>query len=409
MAAVADIVTTVSCGSKDATAVATIVDAYGFLRGSTKNALIQVFRDPRVAVWIARSSILVSGRPDSEIPSSLQSYWLHRIQHMAAGAALLDSSSFELDLGADVYQSPRLVGQGFSVARTDQGAFRHLSIAGGRITADALPTTRHETPGARGIWLSLDDPDTAPPDGMESTASVRSPGERQAWANLLRRAVDLVDQVRTAGEFVRRFGSVIVPVVSARAETHCSVSFASRPGILFMSWAPNASTIAEALVHESDHQYFYLLAREGEIWASEHCVVQAVFRSPWRDDARPLDGLLRGASAFVRVAEYWAEVGDLGIAVDEFETDWPHRRAVQALREAREALSVISVHGCPAELGARMIKDLEARCSDLQARLATHILYPAWDLDARHRIDQHNSRWMDLHGTSSAEDVRLGH
>lgn len=408
MAAVTDTVIAVSEGASDGAAAADVVSAYESLRRSTGGALTQVFSDPRVGVWIARSSILVSGLPDSEIASSLLSYWHDRIQHLAAGAAVVDSRPFHLDLGVDVIQSPRLLGQGFSVSRVDWQPFRHLSFsADGRITTDALPTTRHEAPGARGIWLSFDDPDTSPPDGMESRASFGLPSERQAWSSLVRRAVDLLNKVPLAANFVRDFGSIVVPIVSARAETHCSVSFASRPGILFMSWAPKASTIAEALVHESDHQYFYMLAREGEVWANDHCAAQAVYRSPWRDDARPLDGLLRGASAFVRVAEFWAAVGNLGIAVDEPRPEWPHRRAVQAVLEAREALSIVELHGCPAALGAKIIEDLMARCNDLQERLAEHTAHPVWVIDARDRIDGHNRRWMELHGTSSAGNVQL--
>jgi hypothetical protein len=84
---------------------------------------------------------------------------------------------------------------------------------------------------------------------------------------------------------------------------------------------PAAAILAEMLVHEASHGHLFVTqdidpllspAHHGTGWEIE------TLYSPWRDDPRPLNGILHGAYVFARVARLWMafECGDVPEARD---------------------------------------------------------------------------------------------
>jgi uncharacterized protein len=111
-------------------------------------------------------------------------------------------------------------------------------------------------------------------------------------------------QICSAVQFVRE--------PSAHPDKIVSFSDDSVPGALFVSIAQGDRLIdpydlADSLVHEYRHQKLYLFERRHPTAAPGALVV-----SPWRDDPRPVSGLLHAAFVFVELRRFWEHVRDEG-------------------------------------------------------------------------------------------------
>lgn len=143
-----------------------------------------------------------------------------------------------------------------------------------------------------------------PIQGVE-TLSLSSE-ERIEWEKAVGPAIELIKYHPSSEELIAEFGWLLVPIRNDRAGYHSSISFSSLPNAIFASFHGDAESFAETLAHESDHNLFYLVSRYEDFWQKPAHLQPAIYRSPWRDDPRPLDGILRGASAFVQVSSMWA-------------------------------------------------------------------------------------------------------
>jgi HEXXH motif-containing protein len=73
-------------------------------------------------------------------------------------------------------------------------------------------------------------------------------------------------------------------------------------GCLFLSLAPDAETVAVTLTHELQHTKLVALM---DLFPLARTVRGELFYAPWRDDPRPIVGLLHGTYAFTGVTGFW--------------------------------------------------------------------------------------------------------
>jgi HEXXH motif-containing protein len=119
-----------------------------------------------------------------------------------------------------------------------------------------------------------------------------------------------IDQVETASPgfagAIRGLLRIVVPMQRAPAGVPSSSSN-SVPGAIWITEDAEPSIIAEQLVHECTHALLFLCQESdplldptshGDGWDGPRVY------SPWRDDPRPLAGLLHGAVVFTRVAMF---------------------------------------------------------------------------------------------------------
>ena len=144
----------------------------------------------------------------------------------------------------------------------------------------------------------------------------------------------LVTRHRAAAEVVAAVVTVIVPVVPDPAARGISATSADAFGAVAMSPPADATSLAVALIHETQHS---LLNAVQHLFDLHERPADGGY-SPWRDDPRPAAGILHGAYAYLAVAGFWrrqwhADPGD-GLAAFEF-VRW--RDAVAAA--ARELLA----------------------------------------------------------------------
>ncbi|THD35066.1 MAG: FxsB family radical SAM/SPASM domain protein [Sphingomonas sp.] len=132
---------------------------------------------------------------------------------------------------------------------------------------------------------------------------------------LVDEALSLIDAWRPAvARELRLICSAIQFVRDPSAHPDKIVSFSddSVPGALFVSIVQgdgliDAYDLADSLIHEYRHQKLYLFERRRPTTSQGALVV-----SPWREDLRPVSGLLHAAFVFVELGRFWEHVREHG-------------------------------------------------------------------------------------------------
>ena len=173
------------------------------------------------------------------------------------------------------------------------------------------------------------------------------------WCGALARALELVqlalpDLYREMTRSLRR----IVPV-GYEPEQSLSASYREAPGVVYLTLHPNPVTLAEALIHESQHGKLNALSFFDPILENGHSEWAA---SPVRPDLRPLMGVLLAAHAFVPVAEFHRRLAELGHELSAQESFT--RRRGEVLESNRQALAALSEKARPTPIGQQVLGDL---------------------------------------------------
>ncbi|MBO0879501.1 MAG: hypothetical protein J2P17_03840 [Mycobacterium sp.] len=94
----------------------------------------------------------------------------------------------------------------------------------------------------------------------------------------------------------------LVPVPPHPDSDMISCTFDSAFGAVFLALPPNPETFAVTLVHEFQHAK---LCAALDLVPLHTAGTEAVYYAPWREDPRPLGGLLHGIYAYLGVAQFW--------------------------------------------------------------------------------------------------------
>ncbi|MFJ9565009.1 HEXXH motif domain-containing protein [Streptomyces fuscichromogenes] len=189
----------------------------------------------------------------------------------------------------------------------------------------------------------------------------------------------------------------IAEVRQTRPWTISSASSGDAFGGLLLSLPPDAVTFAVTLVHEFQHTklgaLIHLLTLEQDGGAERHY-------APWRNDPRPLRGLLQGAYAFLGITDFWSRYLDHAPPDERprAEFEFALRR-----RQTQEAVRTLGADPALTAHGRRFLRGMAARL-------------PAWWSDRRIRPDiaalaefvatDHRTGWRVRHLTPAPDDVR---
>ncbi|MFF0738831.1 HEXXH motif-containing putative peptide modification protein [Streptomyces sp. NPDC004111] len=123
-------------------------------------------------------------------------------------------------------------------------------------------------------------------------------------------AMDLMrDRAPHYEQWVVRVVHAVVPCDSGASRTRSS-SWRDAPGVVLVSVSPQPAAVAEMLVHESCHQYYYLAKRLGDVVDPADT---RLYYSPAVDRERPLDRVLLAYHAFANVLLLHEALGTPGI------------------------------------------------------------------------------------------------
>ena len=146
----------------------------------------------------------------------------------------------------------------------------------------------------------------------------------------------------------------LVPV-GFDAEKHLSASYREVPGLMYLTLHPDVLTMAEAIVHESQHSKLNLLSLEDQVLVNGRT---AWTESPVRPDLRPLMGVMLAAHAFVPVAALHARLDALDHPLSRA-GHFAQRRA-EVLDSNARGLAVLREQGDFTPAGATVMSALEA-------------------------------------------------
>lgn len=203
------------------------------------------------------------------------------------------------------------------------------------------------------VALAMPEVGLCPPRDQEKLLTIKEI-EGNDWSAALREALLILNEDEGARLMVERWGALVVPIQSQLKDTMASVSYGSFPGAIYTSWCKTSHYLAETLVHESDHQRHYFITRTAKIWLDDETTQPKIHRSPWRKDPRPIDGLLRGASAFVQVSKLWSKIA----SGSDFSNKWVAHRAIRANFQAIDALVTVSKSECLTKSGRQLVDTL---------------------------------------------------
>jgi HEXXH motif-containing protein len=135
---------------------------------------------------------------------------------------------------------------------------------------------------------------------------------------------------------------------------HLSASYKEAIGLAYVSLHPDPMIMAEAIIHETQHNklnaLFYLdpiLSNGFSEWTA----------SPVRPDLRPLNGVLLAAHAFIPVAAMYLRLAKMNHPLSE-KPSFSHRWK-QIMENNAKAMETLLGKAMPSKVGATLLKDLD--------------------------------------------------
>ncbi|MFD8132525.1 HEXXH motif domain-containing protein [Streptomyces mirabilis] len=315
----------------------------------SKEAVEDLLGYPAVGVWGAHTLRRLRGTAQDDAPLWADTGHLHAI---AAAAAVRAGLEFRTDVPVrhgwvvlPALGAMRVPGRAdWDVAEVSAFA-GSVRIAGrplGGPDWHALTELR-----ADGCTLLLDDTD--PYRDLRAPAGVEPIDCTAEWQELFGPAWDILR--RTDTEVAEALAGGLVSVVprprAERFRPH-SASSGDAFGTALASAPDDAEQFASTLVHEFQHNKLSAFMHLFTLYDDQGT---RLHYAPWRDDPRPLGGLLQGVYAFFGVTAFWRRRGH---ALGQFEFALWRSQTAYALR------AVGSADGLN-DLGRRLVAELTRR------------------------------------------------
>ncbi|MGC4897451.1 HEXXH motif domain-containing protein [Micromonospora sp. DT31] len=361
---------------------------------------------PQAGVWAGYTLRRLRGAAHSAAPLWVDLGYLHSL---AAAAALRAGIDFRMTVpvrdghavlptlgavpvpGASRWDSTEVRGSaGRGVVSTPAGA-----VPVGGDGWEAMPTVRVEA-GGHTLAVRLDCLD--PYRNLRAPTPPRALDEAKLglWRSLLAQAWRLLVETNPAlaSPMTRGLFSVVPQPPAERFRT-MSASAGDAFGSMIMSEPRDATELAVTLVHEFQHIKLGALLHLAPLHTGEPA---RRLYAPWRDDPRPLGGLLQGVYAFAGITEFWRTARhralDDAAALAHFEfARW--RQQVCTVLDLMGRLPQLT------EVGRRLVAGLTATANRWQA---DHV--PDQPLAAAHdTVADHRARWRLHHLRPAAEVV----
>jgi uncharacterized protein len=352
-----------------------------------------VIRYPSVAAWVVRTLRALRGRvaaPGAE-PVMLSA--------VAAAASIRARLPAEIEVpvrnGAVVLPS-----LGAAAADGSRAVVRHtgdsteVQSSAGRIEIPADP--HRDARGWKGLRrirvgsldAVVDDLDPFRMPTLDDLSGRLGGVQADSWAATFGHAWPLLDRHHPV---VAAEVAAVVKVIVPRNVPPQGVVSSSSPetfGAVAMSPPPDGCALAETLAHEVQHLKLSALADVVTLTEPDD---GSRYYAPWRDDPRPVNGLLQGAYAYLGVSGFWRrqrlqEEGEARIRADaEFER-W--RTATALVTGTLTSSGGLTADGMEFVLGmSRTLQSWLAEPVPQQARTR-----------AREEAEQHRRRWESVNG-----------
>lgn len=231
------------------------------------------------------------------------------------------------------------------------------------------------------------------PSGDEYSIDYDNEIDLPVWGSTLEKAIEIVKTDKSSYDLVSNFASYLVPLKQKEVIKNLSFSVRNLPGVIFKNNELTPYLIGETLVHESDHQLFYAIEKFDNFWKEDIKLQEPIFLSPWRDDPRPLDGILRGLSSFARVSQYYSTA----IRTYEFtqqQLEQVGLMLLQRLRESEVALNTVLESQQLSEFGQGYANEIQETLNAVNGIAEKFEQFERWNHAALETIKNHKENWQ---------------
>jgi HEXXH motif-containing protein len=243
------------------------------------------------------------------------------------------------------------------------------------------------------LCVFLDDLDPFRDCHGSATTGRLGPDAILRWRTLLDEAWSLLTQ--THPEYARSIGAGLRSIVPLRTPRPGRGTTATSPdsfGACAMSEPADAVTLAVGLVHEFQHAKLGALMDLLPLHSADRT---ARYYAPWRDDPRPLGGLLHGAYAFLAVTDFWRAQRTI---TPEREARFAHFEFARRREQTSHAVRTLQSSGELTDLGARLVAAIGDRLRSWTAHVPAEPTAAA-----RSAIADHQVSWR-LHNLRPVQD-----
>ncbi len=196
------------------------------------------------------------------------------------------------------------------------------------------------------------------------------PRESQSCAaEPLSEALELIEKYAPDVFSAFREQPLIVAVKHPDQADFSNISHSILPGAFIITFVANGPELADAIIHEFHHGLLFALEEDGPFMEPQPYDPQndCRFYSPWRDDPRPLHGILHALYVFGPVAQFWMELYRDSAQPEEMRTYALSQLHAITLRQLL-AVDELERHAVFTPIGQRLFEQLRAntlalRCS----------------------------------------------
>ncbi|MEV6753723.1 HEXXH motif domain-containing protein [Streptomyces sp. NPDC051214] len=280
-----------------------------------------------------------------------------------------------------------------------------LRITAGRETVTAGPEWSRSAPGwhavrrleleptGPGKVLLLDELDPYRTFPHPSPPRLLSADEARTWQELLTGAWEILRRDEPQSTEAMRVGLMSLAPTPARERYRPhSVTAGDAFGGVMASRPDDVAQLAATLVHEFQHTKLGGLIHLGPLSepSAPPGAPEQLFYAPWRDDPRPLGGLLQGIYAFAGVARFWSVHRH---AADAAYAPMAHFEFALWRAQVSSTVDLVHRHDRLTALGRRLLGTLRERCEEWMAEPVP----PAELALAQEVAADHRARWRAHH------------
>ena len=369
--------------------------SFELVKSFSKNAQRKILRYPSFSVWLDTAWQLVNRKAHILFPEMHIKFHLESFPKFLLAMAKYDKiENFECFLYTDHAGIIAIPGTGIYLQHPQYIAFQRLRFVTTtndtfNIYTDAnqnLEMIQNEIPHLKnGIELNSFDSDLRLGGRYDLNFEELTPTSTIKWLSTLEEAWFWIDSCSSllASEIVMGVQS-LVPVHSHAIDVHRSQTFREIPGLLVLSWMSDTSVIVEALVHEYHHHKLNALLNLDPIIVEGS--PEAIYYSPWRDDPRPLSGILQGIYVFQAVLEFGHKILKTDIPV--LQEKRLQQRVYTAKKQLLTALKVLKTNAEFSLIGQGLIEAIEENIDRVEPEIS-QTEKQLIDL----RLKEHQQKW----------------
>ncbi|MFC4058402.1 FxsB family cyclophane-forming radical SAM/SPASM peptide maturase [Planomonospora corallina] len=314
------------------------------LDGAHPGAVEEVLSHPYVRVWAVERlrGARHAGNPGHPGHPDHPGH----LANIAAAAAIRAGAAASLDvevLDGSVHL-PTL-----GVLPAGPGRTARLETAGGALALDGREAVvRHPVRRlhAGDFSVALEDTDPFRDCHQWPAAARLDDGRADAWQRLFARAWELIESEHAEYAPGLREGlTTVVPLAPGPEGRQVSSTARQAFGAVAAAPPDDPATLALLLIHEFQHVKLGAVLDVHDLYDERDT---RLFYAPWRDDPRPLEGLLQGAYAHLAVTAFWR-------ARRHAAPDPAHAQFARWRRQTAEAVETLAASGALTPLGERFV------------------------------------------------------